>query len=99
MFGSVVAVAFQSGFYLEMHQNNFFIFLIFFLISVYQINLKTKKILISSKEKNKKISKFFKNAFETQKQTAFYEIQLKKHVKTALKKLCFKLNFLVDPIL
>ena len=32
-----------------------------------------------------------------QKQTAFYEIQLKKHVKIASQKLCFKLNFLVDP--
>jgi hypothetical protein len=27
VFGSVVAVAFQSAFYLEMHQNNFFYFL------------------------------------------------------------------------
>jgi hypothetical protein len=28
-----------------------------------------------------------------QKQTKFYETQLKKHVKTASQKLCFKLNF------
>jgi hypothetical protein len=27
MFGGVVAVAFQSTFYLEIHQNNFFYFL------------------------------------------------------------------------
>jgi len=32
-----------------------------------------------------------------QKQIGFYETQLKKHVKNALKKLHFKLNFLVSP--
>jgi hypothetical protein len=32
-----------------------------------------------------------------QKQTEFYETQLKKHVKTVSQKLHFKLNFLVDP--
>ena len=32
-----------------------------------------------------------------QKQTGFYKIQLKKHVKTASQKLYFKLDFLVDP--
>jgi hypothetical protein len=32
-----------------------------------------------------------------QKQTGFYETQLKKHVKTTLQKLYFKLNFLVSP--
>jgi hypothetical protein len=55
----------------------------------------TKKILIWSKEKNKKKLIFFKSAFKTQKQTRFYETQLKKHVKAASQKLCFKLNFLV----
>jgi hypothetical protein len=57
------------------------------LISAHQNDLKKpKKNLI-----------FFKNAFETQKQTGFYETQLKKHVKTASQKLRFKLNFLMDP--
>jgi len=42
------------------------------LISAHQINLKIKKILISSK-KNKKFSNFFKSAFEMPKQIAFYE--------------------------
>jgi hypothetical protein len=43
MFGeSVVAVAFQSIFYLEMHQNNiFFILKKLFLKSAYQNDLKT----------------------------------------------------------
>jgi uncharacterized membrane-anchored protein YitT (DUF2179 family) len=68
------------------------------LISAYQNDLKTQKILIWSKEKNKKISNFFKNAFETQKQTGFYETQLKKHVKTVSQKLRFKLNFLMGPV-
>jgi len=49
------------------------------------------------KPKKIKIIIFFKNAFETQKQTGFYETQLKKYVKTASQKLRFKLNFLVDP--
>jgi hypothetical protein len=40
----VVAVAFQSAFHLEMHQNDiFFIFLKLFLISAYQNDLKTLK--------------------------------------------------------
>jgi hypothetical protein len=43
--GSVVAIAFQSAFYLEMHQNNiFFILKKLFLISAHQIYLKTLKI-------------------------------------------------------
>jgi hypothetical protein len=41
MFESVVVVTFQSAFYLEMHQNNFFKKL--FLISAHQIDLKTQK--------------------------------------------------------
>jgi len=46
-FESVVAVIFQSVFYLEMYQNNiFFIFFKLFLISVHQNDLKTLKILI-----------------------------------------------------
>jgi len=36
---------------------------------------------------------FFKSVFETQKQIVFYEIQLKKNVKTASQKLRFKLIF------
>jgi hypothetical protein len=48
MFGSVVAVAFQSVFHLKMNQNNiFFILQKLFLTSAHQNNLKTtKKILI-----------------------------------------------------
>jgi hypothetical protein len=73
VFGSVVAVVFQSVFYLKINQDNFFfIFKKLFLISAHQINLKIKKILISSK-KNKKFSNFFKSAFEMQKQIAFYK--------------------------
>jgi hypothetical protein len=41
--------------------------------------MKTQKKLIWSK----KII-FFKSAFETQKQTEFYETQLKNHIKTTL---------------
>ena len=91
---------FKSVFYLEMHQNNFFYFLkIIFDISVSKWSENTKKKLIWSKENNKKISNFENNVFETQKQTDFYETQLKKHVKTALQKLCLKLNFLMGPTL
>jgi len=47
--------------------------------------------------KNKNKLNFFKSAFEKQKQIGFYESQFKKHVKTAIQKLHFKLNFLVGP--
>jgi hypothetical protein len=64
------------------------------LISAYQNDLKIpQKKLIWSKEKNKKLSIFFKSAFGTKKQTVFYETQLKKYVKTVSWKLRFKLNF------
>jgi hypothetical protein len=43
VFGSVVAVVFQSAFYLEMHQNIFFYFFKIFLILVHQNDLKTQK--------------------------------------------------------
>jgi hypothetical protein len=44
VFGSAVAVAVQSVFHLEMHQNNiFFIFKKLFLILAYQNDLKTLK--------------------------------------------------------
>jgi hypothetical protein len=57
-----------------MYQNNiFFIFKKLFLISVHQNDLKILKKLI-----------FFKNIFETQKQTELYETRLKKHVKTII---------------
>jgi hypothetical protein len=47
IFGGCV-VAFQSAFYLEIHQNNiFFIFKKLFLISAHQNNLKTQKYIIS----------------------------------------------------
>jgi len=69
VFGSVVMIVFQSIFYSEMYQNNIFYFLkIIFDISALKWSKNTKKILIWSKEKNKKILKFFKNAFEIQKQ-------------------------------
>jgi hypothetical protein len=78
---NIVAVAFQSAFYLEMHQNNiFFILKKLFLISAHQIYLKTLKIY--QFEAKKKNSKFFKCTFKMQKQTWFYETQLKKYVKT-----------------
>jgi hypothetical protein len=48
-----------------MHQNDvFFIFKKLFLISAYQNDLKTPKI-IKLKQKNKKKFNFFKNTFET----------------------------------
>jgi len=60
---------FKVFFYLEMYQNNIFYFLkIIFDISVSKWFTNTKKLLIWSKEKNKKISNFFKNIFKTQKQ-------------------------------
>jgi hypothetical protein len=44
VFESIVAVAFQSVFHSEMHQNNkFFIFKKLFLTSAHQNNLKTPK--------------------------------------------------------
>jgi hypothetical protein len=64
-----------------------------FLISAHQNNLKTLKNNNLKQRKNKK--KIYKSAFEMQKQTGFYETQLKKHVKIASQKLHFKLNFLV----
>jgi hypothetical protein len=36
---------------------------------------------------------FFKNTFETQKQTQFHETQLQKHANIASQKLHFKLMF------
>jgi len=73
--GSVVAVVFQSVFYLKIHQNIiFFNFLkIIFDISVSKWSENTKNISIWSKKNNKNISYFFKNTFETQKQRKFYE--------------------------
>jgi hypothetical protein len=100
MFGkSVIAVAFQSTFYLEMHQNNIFLKKKLFLRSAHQNDSKTLKIYqFEAKKKIKKKLNFFKSAFETQKQTGFYETQLKKHVKTVSQKLRFKLNFLMGPV-
>jgi len=96
---SVVAVAFQSVFYLEMHQNNiFFLFLknYFWYQRIKMIWKHQKYINLKQRKKIKK-SIFFKSAFESQKQTRFYETRLKKHVKIASQKLCLKLNFLVGP--
>ena len=62
----MVAVAFQSAFHLEMHQNDiFFIFLKLFLISAYQNDLKILKNINLKQRKNKKILNFFKSVFET----------------------------------
>ena len=44
---------------------------------------KHKKYIDLKQRKKLKIKFFFKNVFKTQKQTKFYEIQLKKHIKTA----------------
>ena len=47
VFGSMIAVAFESAFRLEIRQNNiFFIFLKLFLTSAHQNNLKTQKKII-----------------------------------------------------
>jgi len=64
----VVAVAFESGFYSEMYQNNIFFKKIISDISALKWSKNTKKLLIWNR-KNKKISIFFKNIFKTQKQT------------------------------
>jgi hypothetical protein len=45
VFGSVVAIVFQSVFHLKMHQNNFF-FKKLFLTLAHQNDIKTSKILI-----------------------------------------------------
>jgi hypothetical protein len=53
VFGSVVAIAFQSAFYFEMHQKNIFFFKKkLFLISVHQNDMKTSKN-INLKQKKK----------------------------------------------
>jgi hypothetical protein len=63
VFESLVVVAFQNAFYLEMHQNNiFFIFKKLFLTSAHQNYLKTlKNIDLIFFKKN------FKNIFKMQK--------------------------------
>jgi len=59
---------YKNAYYLKMYQNIFFYFLkINFDISASKWSENTKKILIWSKEKNKKILNFEKSAFETQK--------------------------------
>jgi hypothetical protein len=54
LFGSVVAVIFQSAFHLKMHQNNifYFIFKKLFLISVHQNDLKKLKNINFKKKFN-----------------------------------------------
>jgi len=55
-FESMVAIVFQSVFYLKIHQNNFFYFLkIIFHTSALKWSENIKKILIWSKVKDKKI--------------------------------------------
>jgi hypothetical protein len=65
MFGkSVIAVAFQSTFYLEMHQNNIFLKKKLFLRSAHQNDPKTLKIYqFEAKKKNKKKIEFFQKRF------------------------------------
>jgi len=53
------------------------------LISSLQNNLKTPKYINLKQKKNKTKLIFFKNTFETQKQTRFYKTQLKKYTKTS----------------
>jgi hypothetical protein len=83
MFDScVIAVAFQSVFYLKMHWNNVFLFFknyFWYQVSKWYKNTK-KNINLKQRKKN---FNFFKSSFKIQKQTLFYETQLKKHVKTA----------------
>jgi hypothetical protein len=69
-FGIVVAVVFQSAFYLRMHQNNIFFKKKFiFDIGTSKRSENTKnKINLKQRKKLKKFN-FFKNAFEMQKQT------------------------------
>jgi hypothetical protein len=58
LFGSTVAVAFQSVFHLEMYQNNIFIFFKLFLKSAHQNNI--KKYIYIYYFKIKKINFFLK---------------------------------------
>jgi len=51
---------------------------------MHQNDLKTQKIYQFEVKKKIKKFNFFKIFFETQKQTRFYETQLKKHVKIVL---------------
>ena len=62
LFGSMVAVAFQSVFHSEIYQNNiFFIFKKLFLIWAYQTDLKTlKNINLKQIKKYKKFNFFLK---------------------------------------
>ena len=79
MFGeSVVAVVFQSAFYLEMHQNYFFYFLkIIFDISASKWSENTKNISIWSKEK--KIQIF---------QKCFWNTKTNRVLRNSVKKTC-----------
>jgi hypothetical protein len=53
--GNIIVFFLKNVFYLEMYQNNIFYFLkIIFDISISKISKNIKKILIWSKEKNKK---------------------------------------------
>jgi hypothetical protein len=63
LFGSVVAIAFQSVLHSEMHQNNIFYFLKLFLTSAHQNNFKIQKNI--NLKQIKKLN-FFKSVFETQ---------------------------------
>ena len=70
----MVAVAFQSVFYLEMHQNNiFFILKKLFLISAHQNDLKTQKIYQFEAKKFFFLKKLFL--------IPAYQNDLKKHKK------------------
>jgi hypothetical protein len=64
------------------------------LISAHQNDLKTHKILIRSKEKNKIKILIFSKAFLKSKNKQLQN-SIKKHIKTASQKLHFKLNFLM----
>jgi hypothetical protein len=71
----MVVVVFQNIFYLGCIKIIFFIFKKLFLISAHQNDLKTpKNINLKQRKKNKINSNFFKNAFETQKQTGFTKL-------------------------
>jgi DNA integrity scanning protein DisA with diadenylate cyclase activity len=80
---SVVTIAFQSVFYLEMHQNNIFLyFKIYFYFWYQRIKMisNTKIISIWSKEKNIKKINFF--------QKRFWNTKINKVLRNSIKKTC-----------
>ena len=66
---------------------------------MHQNDLKTLKIYqFEAKKKIKKLI-FFQKRFLNAKTNRVLRNSVKKHVKTVAQKLCFKLNFLMSPII